>query len=1152
MNDATVHLPPLESPAKAPAETEASVPPEVAQPDEIRWQEWRVFRDELRVRLDRLEVDTAGPTLGAIQRIDTAIGQSLGGIRELGNAVQRTEESLLAPLSAAVGRLELAGTQRHEVSASTLGTLAARLDRIEAQALQAENARSAELQRIEAMIGQIHSISQGVSEANQRTEVAILAPVASAVDRLELASTQRYEAATVALGTLVERLVRLEAQALQAENARSAALERIEAAAARRSPAVDFAPREDCANPFPLRFPTHGAFQAWRDMQTDLPEGEIWAAASPPEVCLLDDRASETTVGVLRDRLYAFVSGRRLIPAGCGLAWLLPQESATLASDAEIEQALGLVGWNIRVVRSGTDGATVATAYRREEKILRIIRWPWSTIEALAAGKAPSLATRQNDLLHAFDLAAALSFTDPAVAADIIRRAAMNLAGAAGPQDGKCVFGLIWPREAIRSRDAARKLCERLSHPPSGPATTFRFQWVAGVRSVDETEGVRALARLSGVALDLTPTVRAQNSGLFAAYDDTGPYRPQPFDLRIPSFAADADRALFCLARADAAVTTPDAVSFDGHARRLAERLALVLDRERQAAFAKALDQGAEQAGAWEFHHVYNWAQPAVAWLRALVADAEDTAILLPAKVPGATAVNVEGLLDRIGALAEARVGPEANMHLQVEAHDYLTERRVPSADSARLAAWLPAKLGETLELGSGYGVLARGFIDRTERYVGLDLTVEQGNAVAALGGLPLIGDFHELPFADAAFDTIIADNVIEHALDPVVALREMVRVMKPAGTAFLVLPLDYLGPDYRNVSHHWKADERSIRAAFAAAGLAVVRSEICNLSEIGATGSFPSCAQTTSLWQVSPGAAAAAPAESASPETQEVIRIDWRAEARTAYGELASIAQAVTSRVLMANAGSNLRPLAKKSPGLLDFDWRSYLELSEVRVLRAVACLRRHGIRGPVLDFGSYFGNFALTMAAAGIAVEAIDSYASYDEAFIEHRRLMEAEGITVHDFADVGYELERFEHHRFEAALCMGVIEHIAHTPRLLMTALDRVIRPNGLLIMDTPNLAYQYQREKLAEGHSVFPPITVQFDTTPPFEGHHREYTPTEVKWMVERIGHESIEIETFNYSMLGLSELSGREAVNYRAMQADPDRRELIFSASRKRA
>ena len=49
--------------------------------------------------------------------------------------------------------------------------------------------------------------------------------------------------------------------------------------------------------------------------------------------------------------------------------------------------------------------------------------------------------------------------------------------------------------------------------------------------------------------------------------------------------------------------------------------------------------------------------------------------------------------------------------------------------------------------------------------------------------------DAHSIPFPDNTFDTILALEVLEHLHDPVVAAREILRVLSPGGLAILSSP---------------------------------------------------------------------------------------------------------------------------------------------------------------------------------------------------------------------------------------------------------------------------------------------------------------------------------------------------------------------------
>jgi SAM-dependent methyltransferase len=97
----------------------------------------------------------------------------------------------------------------------------------------------------------------------------------------------------------------------------------------------------------------------------------------------------------------------------------------------------------------------------------------------------------------------------------------------------------------------------------------------------------------------------------------------------------------------------------------------------------------------------------------------------------------------------------------------------------------------EVLDLGCGYdAALLRSFLDRLARGVGVDLRVSQearadarlrfveATIEEALAGLP-----------DHGFDLVLMISVLEHLWDPLAALREVRRVVRPGGTVLINVP---------------------------------------------------------------------------------------------------------------------------------------------------------------------------------------------------------------------------------------------------------------------------------------------------------------------------------------------------------------------------
>jgi 2-polyprenyl-3-methyl-5-hydroxy-6-metoxy-1,4-benzoquinol methylase len=199
------------------------------------------------------------------------------------------------------------------------------------------------------------------------------------------------------------------------------------------------------------------------------------------------------------------------------------------------------------------------------------------------------------------------------------------------------------------------------------------------------------------------------------------------------------------------------------------------------------------------------------------------------------------------------------------------------------------------------------------------------------------------------------------------------------------------------------------------------------------------------------------------------------------------------------------------------------------------------------VADVGEYFGNFSIMFAEAGYRVTAIDSYSQYGQCFSPILKLFHSRGVGMMERLDVSLSPEK---QHFDAVLLMGVIEHIPHTPRALLEAIFESLKPGGVLILDTPNLGYVYNRQRLARGESIFPAIQSQFWTEVPFEGHHREYTRKEIEWMLETVGLEIQSVDAFNYSLYSIPHLSGIDLENFKLMESDESMRELLMVVARR--
>jgi ubiquinone/menaquinone biosynthesis C-methylase UbiE len=109
----------------------------------------------------------------------------------------------------------------------------------------------------------------------------------------------------------------------------------------------------------------------------------------------------------------------------------------------------------------------------------------------------------------------------------------------------------------------------------------------------------------------------------------------------------------------------------------------------------------------------------------------------------------------------------------------------------AESAVQMGVREGRVLDVGTGPGRVAIRLAKLNPRLVveGIDLSeamLDRARANARKGGAGSVrfsvGDAKRIPFADGTFDLVVSHNFLHQLPDPGVALREIVRVARPAG----------------------------------------------------------------------------------------------------------------------------------------------------------------------------------------------------------------------------------------------------------------------------------------------------------------------------------------------------------------------------------
>lgn len=82
--------------------------------------------------------------------------------------------------------------------------------------------------------------------------------------------------------------------------------------------------------------------------------------------------------------------------------------------------------------------------------------------------------------------------------------------------------------------------------------------------------------------------------------------------------------------------------------------------------------------------------------------------------------------------------------------------------------------------------------------------------------GADVVGDIHAIPLPDGAVDGIICSSVLEHVRDPLRAMGELQRILKPGGSLFLYVPSIYPYHAHRgHYADYWRFFDDTMNELF-------------------------------------------------------------------------------------------------------------------------------------------------------------------------------------------------------------------------------------------------------------------------------------------------------------------------------------------------
>jgi len=173
-----------------------------------------------------------------------------------------------------------------------------------------------------------------------------------------------------------------------------------------------------------------------------------------------------------------------------------------------------------------------------------------------------------------------------------------------------------------------------------------------------------------------------------------------------------------------------------------------------------------------------------------------------------------------------------------------------------------------------------------------------------------------------------------------------------------------------------------------------------------------------------------------------------------------------------------------------------------------------------------------------------------------------LEGHGAVSQRFAHDRFDIEDgfpYPDELFDLIIFTEVLEHISRDPMHTLSEINRVTQPGGRLLLSTPNCASVRSVVNVVRGHHpyLWPPYSRDGHR----DRHNREYTPLEVRQLIEAAGYEVERLEciTARHRMESLPTRLARKLLTlgvsaFRRLLGGPARLgwdgELIFVLARK--
>jgi len=176
----------------------------------------------------------------------------------------------------------------------------------------------------------------------------------------------------------------------------------------------------------------------------------------------------------------------------------------------------------------------------------------------------------------------------------------------------------------------------------------------------------------------------------------------------------------------------------------------------------------------------------------------------------------------------------DSKKYFDVVAHKWEEMRAGFYSPSVRNAAFSAARVekGKTAaDIGAGTGFITEGLVRRGIKVIAVDqsqsMLEELRKRIVNVGEVDCrVGEAEKLPLSDGSVDYAFANMYLHHVESPPKAIKEMVRILKPAGK-LVITDMEEHNFEFLRIEHHdrWMGFKRdNVRRWFKEAGLKNVK----------------------------------------------------------------------------------------------------------------------------------------------------------------------------------------------------------------------------------------------------------------------------------------------------------------------------------------